>query len=324
MSSIKVIFAFLLLTISVSYSFLPVVSKVRVTYNNYFSMVDVVSARSEVSKYVLDHANYLDTVARKSPPPRLGILITLLYLKGEEILPPRDRRNLNPFLIPISRRKSDKSILCYIRWPTQKENMDLQLVRTTEAGIVLVSMGTDQLCHRIAAEMDFYVDPIAEAALEVANSEGKIYESGAYLPLLKSGKFPTLTQQDLELILDRYLLTKVGAFPDCYERLASSYLAKNDVVSALVTCERAVSVFYGWGHPLTFHSKMLSGLPKYQIEAKDVARAAMAMPKWTLANTRQVTPSPVHLQSANPLTMSWSYPCSIGYHGISNLFHLSM
>ena len=68
---------------------------------------------------------------------------------------------------------------------------------------------------------------------------------GDYVPFLKSGKFPTLTSSDLRLVLDRYLLTKVGPFPDCFERLAEHFLQKGNDVSALVTCERAVSVFYG-------------------------------------------------------------------------------
>ena len=236
----------------------------------------------------ISHADYLKNVANISPPKRLDALLSLLQLVGDEIVSPRRRATLNPFLIPISRRKADNSLLCFIRWPTQKESMDLQLVRTTPTGVVLVSMSTDHFVHRIAAEMDFYSYPSASKALELCNRDGKMYESGAYLPILKSGKFPTLTEDDLVLILDRFLLTKVGSFPDCYERLAQNYINKGDIVSGLVTCERAVSVFYGWGHPMTFHARILSSLPKYAKESKDVARAALSMPKWTLARTTTV------------------------------------
>lgn len=81
------------------------------------------------------------------------------------------------------------------------------------------------------------------------------------MPLLKSGKFPTFTENDLKLVLDRYLLTKVGAFPDCYERLAANFFDTKNEISALVTCERAVSIFYGWGHPVNFHAKLMSKIP---------------------------------------------------------------
>ena len=63
------------------------------------------------------------------------------------------------------------------------------------------------------------------------------------------------------LPLLRFLLTKVGPFPDCYERIAENFLKKNDVVSALVTCERAMTIFYGWGHPIRFYSEMLQKIP---------------------------------------------------------------
>ena len=87
------------------------------------------------------------------------------------------------------------------------------------------------------------------------------YVAGEYMPLLKSGKFPTFTESDLKLVLDRYLLTKVGSFPDCYERLATNFFNTKNEISALVTCERAVSIFYGWGHPVNFHAKLMSKLP---------------------------------------------------------------
>ncbi len=74
---------------------------------------------------------------------------------------------------------------------------------------------------------------------------------------MMSGKFPVSTDAELRLVLDRYLLTKVAAFPDCYERLASHHMDKGNGVSALVTCERMIALFSNWAHPMHFHSKML-------------------------------------------------------------------
>jgi len=211
-----------------------------------------------------------------------------LQLKGESLLKPTEREGLNPFLIPLSRNTVDKSLLCYIRWPTQKDDMELQLVRTNEVGITFEAMGTNQYCKRFAAEQDFYASPIAEEAVSLINSGGIQYQAGEFMSMLKSGKFPVLTEEDRRLALDRYLLTKVGAFPDCYERISGSYLQKGDEVSALITCERAVSVFYGWGHPMSFHARTLASLSKRESEARDAARAAMMSPKWTLARSKKV------------------------------------
>lgn len=236
---------------------------------------------------VAEYASFLTNVAKANPPRRLETLLSLLEMNGEEMVHPSERSSLNPFLVPLSRSKADSSLLCYIRWPTQKDDMDLQLVRTTSVGISLVSMGTDQYCHRLVAEMDFYGQADSQRAIALLNAQGQLYQTGDYVPMLKSGKFAAMTAEDLRLLLDRFLLTKVGAFPDCFERLSSAFLKTGADVSALVTCERAVSIFYGWGHPLNFHARLLAKIPGRETEARDAARAAFGMPVWTIASTAE-------------------------------------
>lgn len=232
------------------------------------------------------HAEFISKYASIDVPKRLETLLKLTELLGEdEIIDPAEyRKGMNPFLIPLAKSKKDGSILAYIRWPTQKEDMDLQLVRTTETGLRLVAMASTSYCRRIVAEMDFYSRPNADEAIEIINKDSPLYEKGEFLGLLRSGKFPAITEEDLALILDRYLLTKVGPFPDCYERIAQNFLNKGDEVSALVTCERAVSIFYGWGHPLLYYSNMLRKCSDRDLEARDTARTTLGMPIWTIAD----------------------------------------
>mmetsp|Transcript_14041 Transcript_14041/g.23377 ORF Transcript_14041/g.23377 Transcript_14041/m.23377 type:complete len:375 (+) Transcript_14041:9-1133(+) len=232
------------------------------------------------------HENFMKSTAKIEPPKRLKTLLELLDLKGEELVNPRARAGMNPFLIPVSRSKEDGQLTCYIRWPTQKEDMEQQLVRTTDAGIQLLALNTDNYCHRLAVELDFDGSSDAEKAAELLNRDGELYKIGDYLPFLKSGKFPAITEHDLRLVLDRYLLTKVGSFPDCYERLATNFEETGNEVSALVTCERAVSVFYSWGHPIHFHTNMLRKLGR-ELESKDSARASMGMPMFTIARNME-------------------------------------
>ena len=125
-----------------------------------------------------EHFNFIKNIAKADPPKKLDLLLKLVELAGDEkIVSPNTRQGLNPFLIPISRRIEDGSYLCYIRWPTQKESMDLQLVRTTDVGIYLVAMGTDQYCHRLAVEQDFYCLPTAATALELLNESGQVQDT---------------------------------------------------------------------------------------------------------------------------------------------------
>lgn len=246
------------------------------------SSVDMASEHSATYK------TFLNEIAMTRAPERLDDLLELIELSGDEITgPTAGRVDLNPFLIPLAKSPKDGSLTCYIRWPTQKEDFDLQLVRTTDVGVTLLATGTSQYCHRLAVENQFYSRPFSEKSIEIINRNGLIYKSEDYMSYLKSGKFPAITEDDLRLVLDRYLLTKVGAFPDCYERLAANYFNNGDLVSAFVTCERAVSIFYGWGHPISFHATLMEKADRDK-EAKDTARFAFGMPAWTIAKTQQV------------------------------------
>ena len=85
-----------------------------------------------------EHAKFIETFAKKEAPRRIESLCEILELAGERLISPNDRKGLNPFLIPISQNQTDGTKLCYIRWPTQKEDMELQLVRTTDTGNVWI------------------------------------------------------------------------------------------------------------------------------------------------------------------------------------------
>ena len=122
-----------------------------------------------------EHSTYIQNVAKAVSPSKLELLLQLLEITDdEEIVSPTAREGMNPFLIPLSKSKANGNVLCYIRWPTQKESMDLQLVRTTDVGIYLVAMGTDQYCHRLAVEQDFFCLPTAGKAIELLNASGQV------------------------------------------------------------------------------------------------------------------------------------------------------
>lgn len=243
---------------------------------------------SSCDHHATKYADYLKNEAIVEPPARLSALLDIVSMNGDTLVDPRDRQGLNPFLVPVSRRSADNELLCYIRWPTQREEMPLQLVQTTQAGVKLVALSTDHFCHRLSAEMDFYKHPNAAEAIDTTNKLNQLYKKDDYLPMLESKKFPTNTPHDLKLVLDRFLLTKVGPFPDSYERLSTNFLKAGNEVSALITCERAASVFYSWGHPLHFHTKMLRDLGRDK-ECTESARASMGLPKWTIGDTKEVS-----------------------------------
>ena len=104
----------------------------RVTATSTSTLLQMMTSTAptavDVAALAQEHARYLTDVAKVQPPARLQALLELVDLRGEDtVIPPTDRKGLNPFLIPIARNKRDGSRLCYIRWPTQKEDMDLQV-----------------------------------------------------------------------------------------------------------------------------------------------------------------------------------------------------
>ena len=128
-----------------------------------------------MEKLSVPHEEFIKKYAAIDVPKRLETLLQLLKMRGDEILDPTKREGLNPFLIPLAKSK-DGSVLAYIRWPTQKEDMDLQIVKTTETGLRLVAMASTSYCRRLVAEMDFYSTPDTDKAIELINKESQLYE----------------------------------------------------------------------------------------------------------------------------------------------------
>jgi hypothetical protein len=222
---------------------------------------------TEISKQVETHKSFILSKAKIDSPSNMPLLFELLKQRGESLVPPNERKGLNPFLIPLTKNLKDGSSTCYLRWPTMKEGTPLQVVRTNEFGVSLISLDTDKYCHRLVVELDFAANPNSSVYIEKLNKIGINYKSGDYMAMLKSGNFPSATEENRNLILDRYLLTKVGPFPDCFERLAENFLKTGSEVSAFVTCERAISVFYGWGHPMKFNAFLMTRIKGRESEA---------------------------------------------------------
>ena len=78
------------------------------------------------------HVKFMKETAKVDPvPSRLLALLQLLQMQSGETplknsysriipTPISARKGINPFLIPVAENTEDKSLLCYIRWPTQK------------------------------------------------------------------------------------------------------------------------------------------------------------------------------------------------------------
>lgn len=258
-------------------------------------------------------ADFLTTTAKCDVPSGLPGLVRLLaadgkrfqLVNGDLTAVRASNHAMNPFFVPIAKDATKGSYIGYMRWPTQKPEMDLQIVETTEVGLKLLSLNTKSFCFRQLVEYDFnnYLEASGDSARiskeAFAAWQLADYKEGDFLSFFSKLKALSdkSSRDDKRVALDKYLLLRTnssdglsssGGYPDCYERVASDFASKGNTISSLVTCEKAVNVFYSWGHPIAFHARLLQRADGFtnEKEAVHCARASMRMPCWTTASTR--------------------------------------
>ena len=217
---------------------------------------------------VKEYERYLKNVARVKTPMCLQALLHILVTSGERSVSPNARSNLHPFLIPLSKNDSTGVITGLVRWPTAPDTMELPVARTVPDSLSLSLVAPSAISHvsRVHATVDYGGNKTYAAKLRSLAPAAELVEGVAE----RSG-----------MPLERYLVLHVGYFPDVYRDLAEFHLAKNDVASALVTCERANTLFSGWASPHVYHARVLKKLGR-ETEARDAARFALQMPLWTM------------------------------------------
>ena len=211
---------------------------------------------------------YLTEVACVKPPAELGGLVGLLVSRGEEVFAPGSDAALHPLLVPLTRSTVDGEVTGLLRWPGENTDGQLPVVRTNGTQLDLLALRADQYVHReaILADTNDAADKADLATLAEQVCKAWDPEAAANAP---GG-------------LDGLLLTRVGPFASSYERLALKHLASGSEQAALIACERSSQLLVAWGHPMGFHARMLHSLGREE-EARDVARAALSLPLWTLS-----------------------------------------
>lgn len=243
--------------------------KRRLPANRYISL----SALEITPAIIREYERYLRDVAKVPAPTHLdGLLHVLTNIQGEKPMQPADRTGLHPFFIPLTTATTStgtRTMTGLLRWPTPPEDMELPVVRARSDDLGLTLLASSSVCAvtRALAAADFSGRAAEVAGIRRATSLAMAYQDGE---ADKSG-----------LGLERFLIMRAGPFPGIYEDLVRFHRAKADEQSALITCERAATIFPGWGRAHAFHAAVLSEMGREK-EAKDAARFALQMPLWTL------------------------------------------
>lgn len=110
---------------------------------------------------------------------------------------------------------------------------------------------------------------------------GELLQTGARTPFsstLYLTVSDTLAIQTLSYGVEKYVLLRVGPFPDLYESMASQHAARGDESSSLIAAETSNGKFTGFGSTFAFYAKLLSSFPNREEEAKDAARMCLRLP----------------------------------------------
>ena len=195
-------------------------------------------------------------------------------------------KDLHPHLLPLARSQSTGNVICALKrayaddaaydspslaspWPIVESAVGLP-------GMRLLSLNSEHLMRRICADAD-------------ANLEGSEAERilGLYNDGLGSG---TLSDRAMDVPyeagsvdklgygLEKYVLLRVGPFPDLYETMANQHLSRGDEESSLIAAEASNGKFGGFGSTFAFYAKLLSSLNNREEECRDAARMCVRMP----------------------------------------------
>lgn len=196
--------------------------------------------------------------------------------------------NLHPYLLPIAQSRSTGNFICAYRNPRTNESdkgghlrpWPIVEAKLGGPGVQLLSLNSEHLMRRIICKVDFggtADDP--DHLVQLYNERlgrGLLYDTTLDTPYQ-----PGAVAQ-LGYGVDKYVLLRVGPFPDLYQNMARQHFAKGDEQSALISAEAANGKLPGFASTFRFYARLLSSFPHREEETRDAARMCLRLPLWTI------------------------------------------
>jgi len=202
--------------------------------------------------------------------------------------------NLHPYLYPIARSTSSKSYyVCAYRNPFVEESGDVGhpwpiVEARVRGGMQLLALNSEHLMRRIACECDGSSDDSDDGETpEEKESIIQLYNEGLGKGLLADAALDTPYElgsvDKLGYGVDKFVLLRVGPFPDLYEKMSLQHSSKGDEQSSLIAAEAANSKLQGFGSTFKFYARVLQSLGEGRSEeARDAARMCLRLPLPTI------------------------------------------
>jgi hypothetical protein len=195
---------------------------------------------------------------------------------------------LHPHLFPLARSTDNPDyFICALRRPNADGSLDLPSEtpwpivesKLNGPGYKLLSLNSEHLMRRIAAQSDFHTEQNRPVSRDYILD---LYNQGLGQGLLRDRALDTPYERGsvdkLGYGLDKYVLLRVGPFPDLYVNMSQQHLQRGDESSSLIAAEAANSKFTGFASTFLSYSKLLASMAKRDEEAKDAARVCLRLP----------------------------------------------
>jgi hypothetical protein len=198
---------------------------------------------------------------------------------------------LHPYVYPLARSSRTGNLICAYcslpldvtaPWPIVESAVNA-------AGVRLLALNSEHMMRRIVAQADNEAqnsDTTHQPAKTNQQQILELYNDGLGKGLLKDAgldaPYVPGSVAKLGYGLDKYVLLRVGPFPDLYQNLSSQHLGKGDVQAALIAAESSSGKLPGFASTFLSYAKLLQSLPNRGEESRDAARNCLRMPLWTV------------------------------------------
>lgn len=197
--------------------------------------------------------------------------------------PDEQLSNLHPYLFPIAKSTSSGNYICAYRNPFTEESDINHPWPIVEAqiggpGMRLLALNSEHLMRRIACECDTDGSDASRTLVTLYNQDlGKGDLASALDAPYQAGAV-----EQLGYGVDKYVLLRVGPFPDLYQTMARQHAEKGDEQSSLIAAEAANGKLAGFGSTFRFYARLLASFPNRHEESRDAARMCLRLPLTTI------------------------------------------
>lgn len=223
---------------------------------------------------------------------RFSTLQTLLIKHGapgskgcsdaDDLVPVEDQNmSLHPHLFAIAQSTKTGNYVCALRRCYAEDpeyerptNAPWPIVESAPGsrGINLLALNSEHLMRRIACESDFVGTGDLVSVYNDGLGQGKLSDDALDAP------YEVGSVEKLGYGCEKYVLLRVGPFPDLYQLMALGHKERGDESSSLIAAEACNSKFVGFGSTFQFYAHLLNSFGAREDESRDAARMCLRLP----------------------------------------------